>query len=53
MPKRKYVKLTGRRKVIEATCPRCGHRKRMEYRKNGSDRRICGASELTKSPHVA
>jgi len=50
---RKCVVLKGKRKSLEVECPHCGRKKRLEYRKNGSDRRICGASELTKPPPTA
>ena len=45
---KKCVVLTGNRKPMECKCPKCGHKKRLEYRKNGDVRRICGASEIPK-----
>ena len=49
---KKCVVLTGNRKPMECKCPKCGHKKRLEYRKNGDVRRICGASELKRDSPV-
>ena len=46
---RKCVVLRGKLKLMVATCDKCGHKKQLQYRKNGSERRLCGVSELTKS----
>lgn len=50
---KKCVVLRGQRKAMQVLCPHCGHSKRIEYRKSGTDRRICGATELTKAPPLA
>ena len=43
---RKRVKLRGKHLVMEARCRNCGHKKRLHYRKNGSERMICGVVEV-------
>jgi len=47
---RKCVVLKGKRKPMEVLCPNCGHKKRLEYRKNGSERKIFGAMDLLTKP---
>lgn len=48
-PKRKFVKLHGKRKQFACRCPKCGNDKTLEARKSGDKWVVSGVSEVQKT----